>query len=66
MATGVAIVARPYIPRLENVRAIDPARNGPATAMEAAPVGLADDPYAYQVIGMHDRTSLGQRHCRCT
>jgi hypothetical protein len=63
MATGIAVVSRPYIPRLENILAIDPVRNRPATAMEAAPVRLADDLHTHHVIGMHDRAALGQRHC---
>jgi hypothetical protein len=63
MATGVTIVARPYISRLENVVPIDPARNKPATAMIAAPVRLADDLHINYVIGMHDRAALDQRHC---
>jgi hypothetical protein len=62
MATGIAVVSRPYIPRLENILAIDPVRNRPATAMEAAPVRLADDLHTHHVIGMQEDAALAQRH----
>ena len=58
MATGIAIVARPDIAGLENILAIDPARNRSTTTVETAPIRLADDLHINHVIGVHDRAAL--------